>query len=128
MTPRCPRFVVGCAAIALALAAAPSAHANIVLGFQEHFPGPAISGWSSQAINANPGPGGVPGKPGGWLSITTPNGTIHNLGSVAITTDYLGSFPAAGVTQIRLWLNDINTAQPLEMHVSVGNATNLWQY
>ena len=48
--------------------------------------------------------------------------------------EYVGNWTAAGITKVRLWLNDVNVADPLEMHFSLGRAPafpdagNFWQY
>jgi hypothetical protein len=78
--------------------------------------------------DANPGTGGELGSGDGFLRITSPNGIQHNLGSVSTGAEYAGNWTAAGVTQVRFFLNDVGAANPLEIHFSIGNDVNFWQY
>jgi hypothetical protein len=97
------------------------------LGFVEEFGGaPSVSGWSSQATLTNPGTGGVGGNGDGFLTIA--RSVAGNLGAFSTNAAYQGDWTLAGITQIRLWLDDVGADQALEMHVSVGSGANLWQY
>jgi hypothetical protein len=42
--------------------------------------------------------------------------------------EYAGDWRAAHVNQIKLKLNDVGTSQGLEIHLSIGSSSNLWQY
>jgi hypothetical protein len=112
----------------LALSLAAGASAAPTLGFVERFPGTSLNGWGGGAVNSNPGTGGFGGAGDGFARFSTPNGFQRNLGIRAATTPYIGNWVAAGITQVRLWLNDVGAADPLEMHFSVGDISNLWQY
>jgi hypothetical protein len=41
--------------------------------------------------------------------------------------EYSGDWWAAGVSLVRLWLNDVGANQDLEIHVVVGNSGNFWE-
>ena len=112
----------------VAFLAAPGAIAAPTLGFVETFPGTSLSGWDGGAAEVNPGTGGTGGATDGYLRFSTPNGTVHNLGADSGGLEYVGNWSAAGITQVRLWLNDVGTDDPLEMHFVIGKAfTNVWQ-
>lgn len=98
------------------------------VGFVETWPGTSTQGWSSQANNSNPGGGGTGGAVDGFLRVSTPGVVTHNLGTVSFNTEYAGNWTAAGITQVRLWLNDIEIDDPLEMHFAIGNQGNFWHY
>ena len=98
------------------------------LGFVETFPGVSLQGWTGGSLETNPGTGGTDGAGDGFLSVKTPNGFQHNLGVRSSGTPYLGNWTTANIKQVRLWLNDVGTDDPLEMHFSVGTFSNLWQY
>src|SRR5690349_6919206 len=99
-----------------------------VLGFREEWPTAGdTDGWGGGAIYANPGTGGLSGAGDGFLMISTSVPTAK-LGGFGSNVEIQGDYTAAGITQIRLWLNDVGNADPLEIHVSVGNGANLWQY
>jgi len=110
-------------ALAAASAAAPT------LGFVETFPGTSLSTWGlGGAIESNPGSGGTGGATDGYLQFQTPNGLQHNLGVRSLGPEYTGNWTAAGITQVRLWLNDVGADDPLEMHFAIGNGLNFWSY
>ncbi|HKQ57499.1 MAG TPA: FlgD immunoglobulin-like domain containing protein [Candidatus Eisenbacteria bacterium] len=111
-----------------ALSLACHAHAAVTLGFLETWPGTSLEGWTSQALNTNPGTGGTGGNGDGFLRVETNSGTIQNCGSFSPDAAYVGNWTAAGITQIRLWLNDVDADDPLELHFAIGSATNFWHY
>ena len=101
--------------------------AEIVRGFKETWAGTSVQGWDQGlADETNPGTGGHGGLGDGYLRIIRT--TTAQLGAKSSTADYVGDYRAARVTQIRLWVTDVSTEQPIEDHLSVGNSTNLWQY
>lgn len=106
------------------------AHA-VTLGFVEHFAGASIGGFGGGATVANPGAGGIGGAGDGMLTISVAGPLAGNLGAFTAGTVYLGNYPAAGVTQVKLWVKDMGTgpAGQLEMHLALGNAAsgNFWQ-
>jgi hypothetical protein len=116
--------------ILLALAVAAPVIAQPVAGFRESFPGTSLDGWASGATISNPGTGGVLGPGDGYLLISQTS-PFANLGAFAPTSSYIGNWTAAGITQVRLWLNDVNTQDTLEMHVALGKGampnSNFWQ-
>ncbi len=118
------------ALVALALAAlAANASASPVIGFRERFLGDSLSGWSSGSMLSNPGTGGVGGAGDGYLQIAVPGPLPGNLGAFSATAHYAGDWTAAGVTQVRLWLNDVNAQDSLEIHFCIGNGAtgNFWE-
>ena len=52
----------------------------------------------------------------------------QRLGAFSSGSEYNGDWLAAHVNQIKLKLNDVGTSQSLEIHLSIGTASNLWQY
>ena len=126
------RAAASCLAGALTLTAlltlVSAASAQPTLGFREEWSAGAgnTDGWGGGSTYANPGTGGVGGNGDGYLVISTPIAT--RLGAFAANLEYTGDWQAAGVTEIRLWLNDVNADEPIELHVSVGSPANLWQY
>lgn len=115
-----------------------SAHAAPTVGFVENFPAVAgVGSWGGGATVSNPGTGGVGGDGDGFLLVSTyttptPGG---NLGTRSTGPEYVGDWIAAGITQIHVWLNDVNTPEALEIHASLGNVgefppvpASFWQY
>jgi hypothetical protein len=97
------------------------------LGFVERFPGTSTQGWASlQMTFSNLGTGGVGGEGDGYLRMS--RSTLGHFGAVARGPEYVGDWRAAGITQLRLWLNDVESDEAFEVHVSVGYNDNLWQY
>lgn len=115
--------------IAGACVAPRSAQADAVLGFRGHFNGTSLDGWSGGSQITNPGSGGLGGASDGFLQVAVPGPFAGNLGSFALVPEYAGNWTAAGITEVRLWLNDVNTDDDLELHLSIGNASlgNFWQ-
>jgi hypothetical protein len=121
-------FAAPLCALALLCAAGP-ALAQAVLGFTERFPGTSTNGWTGGSQISNPGTGGLDGVGDGYILISTlPAG--GKLGAYSDGPWYAGNWTTAGITQVQLWLNDVNAPQPLEIHVSLGNSAggNFWQY
>jgi hypothetical protein len=116
------------AASALQLMAPVAALAAPVLGFIEDFPGPGIGAWSGGTpVFNNPGAGGVLGGGDGYLYVQTTFASNWGI-RCRQCPEYTGSWSAAGITQVRLWLNDVLTPEPFEIHAAIGNDNNLWQY
>ena len=111
----------------LLVIAAPAAFAQAVLGFVENFDeAPSTAGWTGGAVTENPGTGGVGGAGDGFLRVATV--TVSHLGSnSSASAAYVGNYTAAGINRIKLWLNDIETDDALELHLLVGNSSNFWQ-
>jgi hypothetical protein len=115
-------------ALALLSAAGP-AFAGATLGFIERFPGTSTNSWTGGSQISNPGTGGVDGAGDGYILISTLP-VAGKLGAYSDGPWYAGDWTAAGITQVQLWLNDVNAPQPLEIHFSLGNSAlgNFWQY
>ncbi len=128
LDPSCSRRSLRSLALCLALSAlaALPAAADPTLGFLETWPGTGLDGWGGGATLANPGTGGVGGVGDGFLLVSQTS--LGNLGTKSSATAYLGNWPAANVNLVKLWLNDVNLANSLEIHFSIGQNTNLWQY
>jgi hypothetical protein len=109
---------------------APAVPADPVPGFLEAFPGTSVSSWGGfvGGTTTNPGTGGRDGDGDGFMRIARTD-FLHNFG-VRTRDDaaYSGNWLAAGIVEIRLALNDVETDQPFEIHVSLGNPSNFWQY
>lgn len=103
-----------------------------VVGFMEHW-STGLDGWSSSDNVSNPGTGGVLGAGDGFLMFSTPGpppASIENLGAMSSGAAYTGNWQAAGITQVRFWVKDVGSPNPLEMHFAFGDALNgnFWQY
>jgi len=104
------------------------AHAAPVLGFVETWPGTGLQGCGSGPVLSNPVSDGTGGTADGYLRFRTPNAAQHNPGANSFGAEYTGDWIAAGITQVRLWLNDVEADDPLEMRFSIGDGTNsFWQ-
>ncbi len=126
--PRVPNFVaLGCAALLCAALSCP-AHAAPTVGFMETWPGTSTQGWggSFSITYSNPGTGGVGGTGDGFLMLS--QSIVANFGARSVGLEYTGNWRQAGITQVRFWLNDVGAGQAFEIHFSVGNFNNLWQY
>lgn len=130
--PHGRRFPIALAAIIAAQVVASSSSANPVLGHRESFPPlEGVGSWAGGSMVVNPGTGGVAGDGDGCLEVS--NGVVTRLGTTSGDAAYTGDYPAAGVTQVRLWLRDIGDVDPLQIHFSIGynhgpGAANFWQY
>ena len=99
------------------------------LGFVENWTGTPL--WGGGASYSNPGSGGVGGASDGFLRFSTPHPVSgqRKLGARSFGPEYQGDWLAAGISQVRVWLNDVGVDDPLEMHFSIGvEQTNFWQY
>ena len=93
-------------------------------GFVEEFT-VGTGGFFGGSMVSNPGTGGVDGD--GYLRVS--NQSTNNFGTRSGTTDYSGNYLAAGITQVRVWMNDVGGNQAFEMHFAIGNGSlNFWQY
>lgn len=102
------------------------AAAGPTVGFIEEWSSSPGS-WGGGAAPDNPGTGGLLGAGDGYLRVATP--APAHLGTFSVGSEYVGDWVAAGITQVHLWLNDIDTDDPLEIHVLLGHAQqNIWQY
>jgi hypothetical protein len=123
-------FVIAVLLAAPALRALP-ATADPVPGFTEHWPFFSGDGWGGSDFYTNPGTGGVLGASDGFLTITTPGPAPSfktNLGAMSGGPEYMGNWIAAGIVQVKFWLQDVGNPDPLEVHFCIGNDTNFWQY
>ena len=122
-------LAAACCAGALPAQAAPT------LGFVENWPGTTLSTWGGGSVITNPGTGGTLGVGDGYLLVSTT--LAANLGANSQGAEYAGDWIAAGITQVRVWLNDVNAANPLEIHFVIGRRAgtlgltdpgNVWQF
>jgi hypothetical protein len=120
------------AALAILPTVSPSAHANPTPGFVENWTGSgqlALHGWGGGVDYNNPGTGGTGGAGDGYLLVSTLTSVLQHLGTHALEAEYTGDWTAAGIQGIKLWLNDVGAAQPLQIHVAIGAAhANFWEY
>lgn len=121
-----PAARMGLSILLAAALGAPAAFAMPLVGFVENWPGTALDGWGGGAELVNPGTGGVGGAADGFLLVSTP--FAAHLGTMSMGPEYTGDWLAAGVNKVRVWLNDVNGAEPLEIHFAIGNSLNFWQY
>jgi hypothetical protein len=110
--------------LALAFSPVPSQGAP-TLGFIEKWP-TNVSGWGGNPgiTFSNPLNGGADDD--GFLQISL--GSIAHFGTRSNGPEYTGDWLAAGINQIKVKLNDLASNNNLQIHVSVGSQTNLWQY
>jgi len=116
---------LSCLVLAASLLATTAGAAPLV-GFVENWPGTSLSGWGGGAELDNPGTGGVGGVGDGYLHVSTP--FPAHLGTMSMGAEYAGDWIAGGVNKVSVWLNDVNAAEPLEIHFSIGNGANFWEY
>lgn len=122
---RLPPSIAFMALVALVLAR-PSFGAPVV-GFVEDFTAAGTGGWAGGPGSVNPGTGGVGGGGDGYLYIQTLfDGNWGN--RCRLCPEYTGSWSAAGIHELRLWLSDVGPDEAFEIHVAIGNDHNLWQY
>jgi hypothetical protein len=104
------------------------AQADPTVGFVQSFTAAGeLGGFASQATITNPGTGGVGGAGDGYLHIARPS-FAGQLGARSEAAEYLGDWWGAGAGELRLSLKDVGGDQNLEIHVSIGNVSNFWQY
>jgi len=127
--PFAPVFALSSALLPLLILALSSSAGltDPVLGFRETFPAISSTGsWGGGTLVSNPGTGGFGGPGDGYLLLESSVST--NFGTVSFGSEYAGSWSAAGVTQVRVWLNDVGADEAFEVHFSIGNFHNFWQY
>ena len=112
-----------------AMAAPSAAPAAPTLGFSESWTGTTTHGWSGSfdMTFTNPGTGGQLGAGDGYLLMTKAPPKGH-FGTRNTGPEYAGNWQAAGITLLKVWLNDVNADEALSIHVSIGQFDNLWQY
>jgi len=125
-----------CAWIVAAILCTAPAGAAPTLGFVEEWPPGTLSGWGGgSASYTNPGTGGKNGAGDGFLQVANP--VAGKLGTMSSGAQYTGDWVAAGITQVRVWLNDVNAPDALEIHFALGRPPgtlgvtdpgNFWQY
>jgi hypothetical protein len=97
--------------------------ATVTPGWIETWTGTSTNGWSSGGEESNPGSGGVQG---GYLKVQRTE--AGNLGAHCTCVEYQGDWRAAGIAQVKLWLNELTIDEGLEIHFAIGNTSNMWQY
>ncbi len=117
-------------AVVLALVATTgTALAGPMVGFTEEFPAAnGTANWGggggSGIVLSNPGTGGVGGMGDGYLDVSL--GTAGNFGTRSQGAEYIGDWTAAGVQHLSIAMQNFG-AEPLEIHVCIGNSSNLWE-
>jgi hypothetical protein len=101
--------------------------AQPVPGFIEEFSGTSLGGFTGGAPLSNPGTGGFLGAGDGYLKIATISAANFGANS-SLSTAFAGDYNLAGVTEIRVAMNDVGADEALEMHLAIGNTSNFWQY
>jgi len=102
------------------------------LGFVENWPGTSVTTWGGGSVVSNPGTGGLYGDNDGYLQVS--NAVAGNFGTRSSGPEYVGDWLAAGITQVRVWLDDVGAPNTLEIHFSIGRGPafpdpgNFWQY
>jgi FlgD Ig-like domain len=123
---RSSRSVAAGAALWCVVACAVPAVAQPTLGFMQEWPGDTLHGWGGGSVTVNPGTGGRLGAGDGYLRVSTTFPV--QLGTVCFCPEFAGNWQAAGITHVRLWLDDVDDDQALEMHFGIGTNGNFWQY
>jgi hypothetical protein len=102
------------------------ASSDPVPGFHEEWHGTSLGDWGGGSLFDNPGTGGVDGDGDGYLRFWTI--TPYNLGVVSLAPQYGGNWIAAGITTVKVSINDVGAPDPLEIHFIIGNQYNVWEY
>lgn len=110
----------------LHLTLAASAAAQPTLGFREEFVG-GIGGWSGGTAGTIVATGGRLGTGDPYLQLDS--AFPGNYGTrCRLCTEYTGDWSFAGITQVRVWLNELTPDDGISVHLCLGNDTNFWQY
>jgi hypothetical protein len=123
-----PKTVVRNAALTVLVVAlhAATAPAAPLVGFVENFSGVSLQSWGGGAELVNPGTGGADGLSDGFLLVSMP--FPGHLGANAAGPEYAGDWIQAGINKVHVWLNDVNSPDPIEIHFAIGNGLNFWEY
>jgi len=128
MVKCCPPWPLTVLALLAALAPARETAATPTVGFLEDFPAAGgTAGFIGGSPVSNPGTGGRGGDGDGYLKMTRETFPSH-LGCFNAGPAYAGDYIAAGVRYVVFSLNDVDSDDPLEIHMSIGNNLNFWQY
>lgn len=126
-TPRLLTVLTAIVAGSMLALPAPPAAAVPANGFIEDFAAPGTAGFIGGALLSNPGTGGRGGVGDGYLRMARDTFPGH-LGCFNAGPAYAGDYIAAGVRYVVFWLNDVDTDDALDIHLSIGNNSNFWQY
>lgn len=122
--------VLAAFAVVLLSVCAARAGAAPVFGFREDWLGTSTNGWLGGSASGlditNPGTGGTLGAGDGYLNLALAE--AGNFGARSTGAEYVGNWPAAGIEQVRLSLNDVGAPNTFEIHFCIGNSSNFWQY
>jgi len=119
--------VAAALAVALTLGGATPSRSGPTLGFREDWAGTSVDGWGGGSTSySNPGSGGADGAGDGYLLVT--QAADGNFGTRSVGSEYTGDWVAAGIGRVLLSLNDVGAPDALEIHLAIGNTSNLWQY
>lgn len=99
-------------------------------GHVDDFAMAGVSGWEGGTGGSNPMTGGVGGAGDGFLRLA--QSFAGHFGARTSAPAYTGSWTAAGIQTVSLYLNDIEADQAFEIHVLIsdvdGPAGTTWQY
>jgi len=110
---------------AAALLIAATANASPTLGFHEEFNGGGVDAWTGGSAPTNPGTGGVGGAGDGYLLLANPSPA--HFGAFSADPAFVGNWTTAGITQIRVYMNDVGAADDFQIHLALGSNSNFWQ-
>jgi len=103
-----------------------AALAQPTAGFVEDFTS-TLGGFSGGDSYSNPGTGGVGGAADGFLLVE--QSTPFHFGTRSTAAAFTGDYLAAGVTRIRIALNDVGADQDFAIHFGIGTVRdNFWLY
>jgi hypothetical protein len=127
-TPRLLTVLTAIVAGSMLVLAVPKAAATPTVGFLEDFAPPdGTAGFIGGGLLSNPGTGGRGGVGDGYLRMARDTFPGH-LGCFNAGPAFAGDYIAAGVRYVVFWLNDVDTDDALDIHLSIGNNSNFWQY
>jgi len=70
----------------------------------------------------------VDGAGDGYLDIALSSpGSLGARSPVTPDSTYIGDYIAANVNRVKFWLNELDAAHDLEIHLCIGNGGNFWE-
>ena len=88
-----------------------------VLGFREDF-ATGVDSWQGGSGPFNPGSGGYSGGTDGYLRLE--NAFAGHFGAFSNGPEFVGNWTTAGITQIRVWMNDVDNQDNFQIHLAIG--------
>jgi hypothetical protein len=55
------------------------------------------------------------------------NAFAGHFGAFSDGPEYTGNWTTAGITQIRVWMNDVDNQDNFQIHLALGSGTNFWE-